>query len=201
MPYLAGRVIATAARQALGPLGLVRKGRSRLWIDDHGWWLINVEFQPSGYSTGCYLNVGEQHLWVARDRLCLENFERPLGGSSVIAFTGDERAFTAAMQSVVDAAVDAVTRRREKHADGVEALRRLARGDDDLNAGIASAVLGDQDTARGRLSGGVHDAHREDAEQYIGLPADKARERAWRAVERTRMVLGLLPTHRPSWSA
>ena len=27
----------------LGPLGLRQKGRSRVWLDDHGWWLIAVE--------------------------------------------------------------------------------------------------------------------------------------------------------------
>ena len=56
-------LIAAGARRHLGPLGLTRKGRSRHWIDDHGWWLVNVEFQPSGFGKGSYLNVGAQFLW------------------------------------------------------------------------------------------------------------------------------------------
>ena len=52
------RVIDAEARQALKPLGLYRKGKSRVWYDDHGWWLIQVEFQPSAWSRGCHLNVG-----------------------------------------------------------------------------------------------------------------------------------------------
>ena len=52
------RVIDAEARQALKPLGLYRKGKSRVWYDDHGWWLIQVEFQPSAWSRGSYLNVG-----------------------------------------------------------------------------------------------------------------------------------------------
>ena len=52
------RVIDAEARQALKPLGLYRKGKSRVWYDDHGWWLIQVEFQPSAWFRGSYLNVG-----------------------------------------------------------------------------------------------------------------------------------------------
>src|SRR4051794_17890349 len=40
-------LIATAARDAFGRVGLRQRGRSQCWSDDHGWWLINVEFQPS----------------------------------------------------------------------------------------------------------------------------------------------------------
>lgn len=52
------RVIDTEARNALKPLGLTQKGKSRVWLDDHGWWLIQVEFQPSAWSRGSYLNIG-----------------------------------------------------------------------------------------------------------------------------------------------
>jgi hypothetical protein len=52
------KIIATVAQKTLKPLGLVRDGHSRVWRDDRGWWGIIVEFQPSGWSKGCYLNVG-----------------------------------------------------------------------------------------------------------------------------------------------
>jgi hypothetical protein len=58
MPTDHNVVITAEARQVLKPLGLVRQGKSRVWIDDHGWWTIQVEFQPSAYSKGSYLNVG-----------------------------------------------------------------------------------------------------------------------------------------------
>jgi hypothetical protein len=47
-----GRIIATAAKETLGPLGFYRKGRSRVWLCDHGFWLGVVEFQPSGFAKG-----------------------------------------------------------------------------------------------------------------------------------------------------
>ena len=55
--------IAAAAKSLLAPLGCVRKGRSRTWLDDHGWWVAVVEFQPSGWSKGSYLNVAASYLW------------------------------------------------------------------------------------------------------------------------------------------
>lgn len=55
--------IALAARRVLAPLGCVRKGRSRIWLDDHGWWIGVIEFQPSGFSKGSYLNVAACYLW------------------------------------------------------------------------------------------------------------------------------------------
>lgn len=33
--------------EVLAPLGVRRRSRSRTWLDDHGWWLGIVEFQPS----------------------------------------------------------------------------------------------------------------------------------------------------------
>src|SRR5262245_11615785 len=57
------KLLASAAREILAPLGFRQKGRSRLWFADHGWWLVVVEFQPSGWSRGSYLNVAAKWLW------------------------------------------------------------------------------------------------------------------------------------------
>ena len=61
-------ILNAGAREVLRPMGLVRRGRSRTWWDDHGWWLINVEFQPSGFSKGSYLNEGICWLWTAEPK-------------------------------------------------------------------------------------------------------------------------------------
>jgi len=63
------RLIAQAAKTALAPIGCRRKGRSRLWYLDRGYWLILIEFQPSSFSKGSYLNVGPQWLWGPEDSL------------------------------------------------------------------------------------------------------------------------------------
>jgi hypothetical protein len=61
------KIIAQVAREMLAPLGIFQKGRSRTWIDDRGWWIVVIEFQPSGFSKGSYLNVGAMWLWHEKD--------------------------------------------------------------------------------------------------------------------------------------
>jgi hypothetical protein len=65
-------IIADAAKQALTPLGFRRKGRSRIWLSDHSWWLNVVEFQPSSWSDGSYLNVAAHWLWSSSGHLSLD---------------------------------------------------------------------------------------------------------------------------------
>ncbi|MDR2926132.1 MAG: hypothetical protein LBU76_09355 [Azoarcus sp.] len=59
----ADKLIAKAAREILKPTGLFQVGTSRTWIDDNGWFLTVVEFQPSSWSKGAYLNVAVSFLW------------------------------------------------------------------------------------------------------------------------------------------
>lgn len=195
----ADRLIAVAASDRLASVGLIRKGRSRTWIDDHGWWLINVEFQPSSHAHGCYLNIGVQHLWVVRNHLTFEGFERPLGASAFVTFDGDEDAFLQSMAQVIGAADAAIGRRRESHGDGIEALKRLVNGDDDLNAGIAAALLGDDATALARLAGRILEADRAVADSYLGKSAPDARARAASAIAETRALLHLASVDADWW--
>jgi hypothetical protein len=66
------KLLTEAARTILGPVGLVQLGRSRTWLDDNGWWLCVVEFQPSDWSRGSYLNVGCNWLWNEKDSLSFD---------------------------------------------------------------------------------------------------------------------------------
>ncbi len=60
-------LIAKAAKTHLGAIGFGRKGQSRLWFKDNRWWLGVVEFLPSSWSKGSYLNVAAMWLWNAKD--------------------------------------------------------------------------------------------------------------------------------------
>jgi hypothetical protein len=60
------KVIADAAKAHLQPIGCQRVRQSRLWISDQRYWLIVIEFQPSAWEKGSYLNVGAMWLWRAR---------------------------------------------------------------------------------------------------------------------------------------
>lgn len=57
------KIINNAAKRILASEGLFRKGASRTWIEDNGYYLTIVEFQPSGFDKGTYLNVGTDFLW------------------------------------------------------------------------------------------------------------------------------------------
>ena len=59
-------IIEKVAETILKPLGFHQKGRSRVWINDRGWHIILVEFQPSSGAQGTYLNVG----------VCFNNYPR-----------------------------------------------------------------------------------------------------------------------------
>lgn len=70
-------LLTQSGRTHLRPLGLTQKGRSRTWLDDRGWYVGVVEFQPSGWLKGSYLNVGACFLWTWNDFLSFD-----LGGRS-----------------------------------------------------------------------------------------------------------------------
>ncbi len=66
------KIINQAVRSVLKKYGLFQKGQSRTWIDDNGWFLIIIEFQPSNWDKGTYLNVGINYLWAEKDYLSFD---------------------------------------------------------------------------------------------------------------------------------
>ena len=87
------KLLREAARQFLGPLGLRQKGRSRTWLDDNRWWLCIVEFQPSGWGRGSYLNVGCMWLWQEINDL---RFDEGYRVEKFVAFENSDQFETAA---------------------------------------------------------------------------------------------------------
>jgi hypothetical protein len=64
----AGRThLDDAARAALAPLGLVQLGETTTWLDDHGWWVVGVDFERTR-ARGTRLVVFADFLWHVRDR-------------------------------------------------------------------------------------------------------------------------------------
>jgi hypothetical protein len=60
------RAFDAAARAALEPLGLMRLDDST-WLDDHGWWVVAVDFETIG-ARGTRLVMYADFLWHVRDR-------------------------------------------------------------------------------------------------------------------------------------
>ena len=98
------KIIKQAAQEILKPLGLFQKGSSRIWIDDNGWFLVVVEFQPSAWSKGAYLNVGICFMWTVADYISFDYGDRE---KRHITFTNAE-SFKSYMQEYAEFAKEKV---------------------------------------------------------------------------------------------
>jgi hypothetical protein len=63
------QALDNAAAAALEPRGLVRLHGSSTWIDDHGWWVVGVDFETVGRERGARLVMFADFLWHGRDHL------------------------------------------------------------------------------------------------------------------------------------
>ena len=96
------KIIHSAAKAVLKEEGLFQKGNSRTWIDDNGWYLTIVEFQPSGYMKGTYLNVAIHYLWREIDYFTFDYGSR-IGDFK--AFVGDAEQFQNEMTELAQIAI------------------------------------------------------------------------------------------------
>lgn len=106
-------IIRAAAKTHLTPLGFRQKGRSRTWLRDHGWWLAVVEFQPSSWSKGSYLNVACMWLWHPQDHLSFHVCER-LGRHAEFL---DEASFGAAADGLARLAAEGTLKNAQQFRD------------------------------------------------------------------------------------
>lgn len=166
----ATRLVTRAARETLRPLGLRQRGRSRTWIDDRSWWLIVVEFQPSSWGLGSYLNVGVNWLWWAKDHISFDEGYRVRWATNPVRlddtarhttdyldYRNDEQ-FGNEIRGVCAVAAQRVRQLRERFAD-IDAVARHLNADTAdhdqcwpaYHAGIAAGLTGDVPTAQARL--------------------------------------------------
>jgi hypothetical protein len=144
-----GRLLASAAKSILQPIGCKQVGRSRLWIADQRFWVIVVSFQPSSFSQeGSYLTVGVTWLWHAKDFWSIDYGGR-LGGFTTFR---DVRQFTQAAEELASCAAEEVSVLRNKFGSLSEIASEIARqiaGDDRVlgwplyHAAVAAGLAGD----------------------------------------------------------
>lgn len=143
-----GRLLAHAARARLRPLGVVQKGRSRGWRDDRGWWTINIEFQPSSWGRGSYLNFGVQYLWERRDFVTLG-----IRDQEFVEFESPDQ-FASQADRLATRAADFIVARRTALSDMSAHAAALEESDNlwaAFSAGIARGLLGERQHAHGHL--------------------------------------------------
>jgi len=104
------KIIDKVAKQKLKPLGIVQKGKSIVWLDDRGWFTTVIEFQPSSWAKGAYLNIGANFHWHKA-----EHFGFDLGGreeNNFVEYKNDEQ-FVAEMEKFCDLIIKKVLEFRE----------------------------------------------------------------------------------------
>jgi len=143
------KLLTAAARSVLRPMGLVQKGRSRTWLDDHQWWLCVVEFQPSAWSRGSYLNVGCMWLWLVKNYI---SFDEGYRVESFVGFRAEEQ-FDQAAAKLSHRAAKEVYRYRELFSNIANVCdyyvaREVANGWPCYHAAIACALANKLDVAR-----------------------------------------------------
>lgn len=57
------KIISQVCKEILIPLGVFQKGTSRIYLDDNDYFFTVIEFQPSNWNRGSYLNIGLTFLW------------------------------------------------------------------------------------------------------------------------------------------
>jgi hypothetical protein len=147
------RLLSAAAKAELVPLGCTQKGRSRTWLDDHDWWVTVVEFQPSAWSKGSYLNVGVCWLWYEKDYY---SFDAALGAygdriESFHEFDGTD-AFSRTARLLAQRARDEVLalRRQLSSLGSVASFVESKVVDNlwsDYHAGVAAGLAGNVNAA------------------------------------------------------
>jgi hypothetical protein len=104
------KIIHRVAKELLLPMGILQKGVSRLWIDDQRWWIIIIEFQPSDWGRGTYLNVGAHWLWHEQDFYSFDFGNRI---DSFIKYINDMQ-FEDQFRKIIEKAVGEVKKYRNK---------------------------------------------------------------------------------------
>ena len=86
------QIIKQLCKDTLLPLGVFQKGTSRIYIDDNGYFFTVIEFQPSGFAKGPYLNIALHFLWSERDYF---SFDFPFGADirvkNFVEYQNDEQ--------------------------------------------------------------------------------------------------------------
>ena len=171
-------ILAAAAKAVLQPLGFRRKGRSRTWLRDHGWWLAAVEFQPSGWEKGSYLNVAAHWLWADSGFLSFDFGGHAAGFQS---FASENQFAEAALSLAESAAARAEALAhtfpsREAAADVLVAHERtVPRGSwSTYHAGVAAGTVGRTDVATRLLNSITYDRLAGPADRLARLADDPA---------------------------
>ena len=122
------KVLKKIAKERLKPYGIFQQGQSRTFLYDKGWFTIVIEFQPSSYSKGTYLNIGVDFNFYPRDYFAFGYGYREKGLDEYI----DEEQFRKSVNDLCDLTIKRVQELDLKFQDIWTALKTAEKekGDD-----------------------------------------------------------------------
>ncbi len=148
--YEHSEIIARAAQAYLAPLGCKRVGRSRVWLSDQRAWVIMIEFQPSGFAKGSYLNVAPSWLWYPKSHLTFDY--GPVRCGRFVKFESASQ-FQVEAAALAEQAARSVIQFREKLDSPAAITEQLVKSASDdqcwraYHAAVATGLLGERDTS------------------------------------------------------
>ena len=153
------KILNASAREVLRPLGVQQKGRSRFWYDDAKWYAIAIEFQPSGFVKGSYLNVGIHWLWYPQDHW---SFDLGYREHELVAFENEDQ-FRKGAREFVQVAAKRICETRAKLATLAGAYATVVADYAalepptpghwcHLHLGIIAALIGKTEVAKSKAS-------------------------------------------------
>lgn len=102
------KIIREICNETLIPLGVFQKGNSRLYLDDNGYFFTVIEFHPSSWAIGTYLNIGLTFLWSQSDVLCFAFSRQPAARYGKFVEYKNEAQFRAELKKLVKIAIEEV---------------------------------------------------------------------------------------------
>ena len=113
------KLLKKIAKERLKPYGIFQKGQSRTFLYDKGWFTIVIEFQPSSWSKGTYLNIGVDFNFYPRDYFAFGFGYRETGFEEF----KDKEQFSKLLNDLCDLIVKRVQELDQKFIDVWTALR------------------------------------------------------------------------------
>ncbi len=143
------KLLKKIAREFFAEHGIVQYGSSRIFIDDRQWYTIIIEFQPSSWSKGSYLNVAVDFHFYPRDYFAYRQVVR----ETAFEEFQDEAQFAAAIHTMCELALRRVLLYRQSYRDLPTALKSLKKESDKdawsfYDLATVYGLLGDENAAR-----------------------------------------------------
>lgn len=164
------------AKEILTPYGIMREGKSKSWLDDHGWHTIFIEFLPFKSGWGTIVRVAANFHWHQKDYMSYDVFTK----TNAKEFDTPEEC-SAYNKELIQEALNRVLDLRETMSD-LNSIRNSAINSTETyephksyHLGILSGLLGDIPGMRDYFNVVLAKREREEPDWLISLK-DQAQE-------------------------